>query len=296
MDETDFRILGHLLRTPLDTTEDVARAVGLTRNAVARRVRLLEESPVRLRFFAVPHYRLFGAHSTVALFPTSGKVDAKRLLSIDNVIAYDLNHDGLVASTYWTADGHDPKQVPSTMLDVLGTPPVAQFTDATPGPKVPHLSRLEWKVLRAIVAQPRASAAALARRAGLTAKTCARHRKSLLDAFAFLPTMSIHEDRSKGFPVFRTYIQGNPKPASVEAILGADSVVTDNVAEGHVRFAHAPSFGDILARIEALRRLPHVTDVKLILSRASDVTVDKFLRLIDAKIQDPRSRPFLGPI
>lgn len=246
---------------------------------------------MRLRFFAVPHYRLFGAHSTVALFPTSGKVDTKRLVAVDHVIAYDLNHDGLLASTYWTVEGDDPKTVPPKMLDVIGAPAVAQFTDTTPGPKVPHLSRLEWKVLRAIVAEPRASAAALARRCGLTAKTCARHRKALKENFVFLPTMSIHEDKAKGFPVFRAYIQGTPSVDAVESILGKDSVVTDTVAEGHVRFAHAPSFGDILSRADALRRLANVTDVKLILSKDSNATVDKFLRLIDTKIADPHSHP-----
>lgn len=291
MDETDFRILGHLLRKPLDSTEDVARAVRLTRNAVARRIRILQDAPMRLRFFAVPHYRLFSAHSTVALFPTNGKIDAKRLLAIPNVIGYDLNHDGLLAATYWTTEGNDPKRVPQAMLDAIGAPAVAQFTDTTPGPKVPHLSRLEWKVLRAIVAEPRASGAALARRCGLTAKTCAHHRKALVGNFVFLPTISIREDQSNGFPVFRAYIQGTPAADSVDSILGTDSVVTDTVAEGHVRFAHAPSFGDILARTESLRRLAGVTDVKLILSRDSDAAVDKFLRLIDAKIADPGSRP-----
>jgi DNA-binding Lrp family transcriptional regulator len=294
LDATDFQILGQLHRSPLDSTEAIARAIGLTRNAVARRIKNLQSSAVRLRFFAIPHFQLFGARSTVALFPPNPRAKPRDFLNVPQVIAYDVNHDGLLAATYWAFSKEDEKRVPELMEAVSGNPPLALLKEATPGPKTPHLSRLEWKILRALVAEPRASAVALARRTGLTAKTCARHRKALIASHAVLPAMSILEDQSKGFPVYRVYIEGAPSSATLDKILGTDSITTDLVQDGQVRFAHAASFGDVLAAVETVRKAPGVKDLKLILAREAAVATDKFLRLIDAKVESPRTEPRLA--
>src|SRR5690349_8066042 len=103
VDETDFRILGHLFVKPLDGPQAIARKVGLTRNAVARRIRNLEQSPLNLRFFALPHQSLFKAVSTVNLYAGIDHPDLRAIESLAGAIGWDINHDGLCAVTLWQA-------------------------------------------------------------------------------------------------------------------------------------------------------------------------------------------------
>lgn len=282
MDEVDFRILGHLFIAPLDGPEAIARKVGLTRNAVSRRLRNLEDGEVQLRFFALPHNSLFGAVSTVNLYAPRKPVDVEALLAAPDVMGYDLNHDGLCAATTWQQG--QAKPVPA--LDrLLGGKPIASFTDATPGPDTPHLSRLEWKVALAMLESPRASVAALARATGLAPRTCSRARERLLASRAVRPGINLCEDGAKGYPIFRLYVQGTPDPKAVDAILGPDAVVSDSVAEGTVYFARAQSMGAAVVAVEQVRRLKGVSDVKLILSRANGIALDRLRGWCKARIE-----------
>lgn len=274
MDETDFRILAHLLAHPVESVEATAKSVRLTRNAVARRIQVLQRSPLQVRFWAWPHFTLFGRQSHVLLYQTSGEVDTEAILATDPVLGYDLNHDGLLATTIWTPVGEEP--APPASLDTLvGGPPINRYTDATPGPKHPFLSRLQWKVLRALIDAPRATTVELARRTGLAAKTCGKHRAELFTKRFLHPSASIQEDRSGGFPVYRVYVEGKPDRGAVRGVLGPDALVMDTVQEGHVYLAKAASMGAIIVNVDKLRRLPAVKDVKLILSRGFGVAVER---------------------
>ena len=280
MDATDFRIVGHLFERPLDGPEALARSVGLTRNAVARRLRLLQEGPLRLGFWALPHHTLFGRTSTVNLHAPADAVDGEAILACDDVLAYDLNHDGLCAVTTW----HQGGKAPFPRLERLLGPTVARYTDATPGPAVPHLSRLEWRVVGAWMAEPRASAAGLSRATGLAARTCERARQRLLESRAMRAGITLREDFAEGFPVFRLFVQGQPDPAALRRALG-EAFVSDVVREGAVHFARASSAGAMMVTVDAVRRLPGVTDVKPILSRGFGLAEERLARWIQEKIE-----------
>ncbi|MEA3204170.1 MAG: Winged helix-turn-helix DNA-binding [Thermoplasmata archaeon] len=269
MDGTDFRIVGHLFQNPRAGVQELARAVGLTRNAVARRLRALVAGPMELRFYAIPHHALLGRASTVNLYLPTRAVDIAELVACPDVMGYDLNHDGLCVVTLWQRPG---AARPPQLDAMMGAEPLSQYTDATPGPRHPHLSGLEWKVARALLDEPRASAAALAKATGLSPRTCSRARERLVASAAVQLRIGFSEDRSSGMPVFRAYVHGKPDDAAVQAVLGGEAVVTDVVAEGKVWFAKADSVGSMVADVERLRRLKGVADVKLILSRAAGVS------------------------
>lgn len=272
MDEVDFRILGRLFQEPLAGPASLASTVGLTRNAVARRIANLQESGPRLKFFALPHNTLFGRSSTVCLYMPDEIPAPERLLAVRDVIGYDINHDGLCAVTLWQED-----KVDTSLVDkMLGTSPIARYTDATPGPHSPYMSRLEWKVAAAMLANPRASAAELGRSTGLAARTCARARDRLEATAAIRMGINICEDLS-GFPMFRLYVQGRPDLDKVKQALGRDMVVSDRVEEGTVYFARASTTGAIFVAVERVRNLPGVSDVKLILSRSNGLATARVL-------------------
>ena len=270
MDDADFRIVGHLFEQPLAGPEELARRLGLSRNALSRRLRLLQEGPVRLGFFALPHHSLLGRTSTVNLHATDGDIDGAAVLACDDVLAYDLNHDGLCAVTTW----QEGAARPSPRLERLLGPAVARFTDATPGPAAAYLTRLEWKVAQAWCAQPRASAAALARATGLAPRTCERARSRLQATRAMRAGITLREDGVRGPPVFRLFVQGQPDATRLQRALG-ESFLSDVVAEGQVRFARAASAGALVVATDAVRRLPGVSDVKLILSRRNELAQER---------------------
>lgn len=285
MDDIDFQILGHLFQHPLDGPQAIAQEVGLTRNAVARRIRILEESPVQLMFFALPHQDLFGRQSVVNLYIAPGDIDEEKVWACGDVLAFDQNHDGLVAVTTWTQDGSHP----AALDNLLGGAPVAQFHDVAPGPDAPYLSRLEWRVLRAMLHAPRASNADLARTAGLAPRTCARARERLIATNALRLGINICEDHSDGYPIYRLYVQGTFSRKTIAELLGPDTVISDTVAEGCVYFAKAPSLGAIMATVERVKASDGVDDVKLILSRANAANwswVDELIETSIARLHD----------
>jgi len=276
VNDTDFQILGRLFQHPLDGPQAIAREVGLTRNAVSRRIRLLEASPVHLMFFALPHQDLFGRESVVNLYMAPGDVDERAVWASGDILAFDQNHDGLVAVTTWTKHGTHPEGLDHA----LGGAPIAQYHDVAPGPEAPYLSRLEWRVLRALMHDPRASNAKLARDTGLAARTCARARERLVTSNAIRLGINIYEDHSNGFPIYRLYVQGGFSRNAVAALLGPDTVISDTVAEGCVYFAKAPSLGAIMATVERVKAHDGVDDVKLILSTQNRVNWAWIDRLI----------------
>lgn len=271
MDDRDFAIVAHLFQHPSDGPQAIARQVGITRNAVTRRLRLLQEGRVALSFFALPHHTLFGRTSTVRLYAPQRTPLGNDLLAAPDVIGYDLNHDGLCAVTTWQREGG-----PAPALQrLLGGPAIVEFTDATPGPSAPYLTRLEWKVAAVLLADPRASAAALARATGLAPRTCARARERLVASRAVRMGINLREDGVRGAPVFRVYVEGHPDTGALHRILGPECVVSDQVAEGTVYFARASTQGTFMSAIERLRGLAGVRDVKLILSRGNGVAVER---------------------
>lgn len=293
MDEVDFRILAHLFEKPLAGPQALAGSVGLTRNAVAQRLGKLEAGPLALRFFALPHQSLFGRHSLVHLFHVETPVDVEAVLRTDDVIGYDVNHDGLCAVTTWSLPG-----APNRLERVMGSRPLASFSDATPGPATPHLNRLEWKVAAAWLRQPRASAAQLARATGLAARTCTRARQRLVASNAVRVGINLREDRAR-FPIFRVYVQGSPDETAVRRILGPDAACSDVVAEGTVHFARAASTGAIVHTVQRLQRLPGVSDVKLILSQDNGIAIDRIAAWCLANVADrpaPRTESPADPL
>lgn len=167
----------------------------------------------------------------------------------------------------------------------MGGPPLVEFTDSAPGPAAPYLTRLEWKVVAALLDEPRASLSSLARRTGLAPRTCARARDRLLQSKAVRVTATIREDHAEGLPVYRLYVQGRPAPKDVTRILGQDAIVSDQVKEGTVYFARAASLGSIMAAAEAMRKADNVEDVKLILSKDSGLARPYLRQLIANKMR-----------
>lgn len=282
MDEADFRIVGHLFQHPLAGPQELARAVNLTRNAVARRFRMLQESALGLAFHAYPHQDLFALEFTLHLYAPEKPIAGKAINDVATVIGYDINHDGLHAVTTWRHPG-TPR--PAELDRLMGGPPLVEFTDSAPGPAAPYLTRLEWKVVAALLDEPRASLSSLARRTGLAPRTCARARDRLLQSKAVRVTATIREDHAEGLPVYRLYVQGRPAPKDVTRILGQDAIVSDQVKEGTVYFARAASLGSIMAAAEAMRKADNVEDVKLILSKDSGLARPYLRQLIANKMR-----------
>lgn len=270
VDDIDFNILGQVFRQPLIGWEALGREVGLTRNAVARRVRMMEQSRLRLRWMSIPHPTIFGARAYLSLFGPRENVDATEILGVPDVVGFDHNFDGLVPVTYYTRD----RQPPPGLVAYLGGP-MATFDASGPGPATPHLNRMEWKIMEAAIQAPRAGPAELARICGLGAKTVAKHRARMLQDGTLRIAATVQEGAAD-IPIFRAYLQGHPDPERLQALIpGSMKLETTAEPPGQVWLCKTETTSGMMAAAGRLRTIANVDDVKIILTHQIEWASEK---------------------
>ena len=181
MDERDFRVLRALLDDPFASNEAVGRKVGLTGTSVKARLERLARE-VRFRgFHAVPAPPCLGRVARGHLYRPPEASDARvdAAMRVDPVVWLVVHHDGIVSVL--TFERPDAAAPPPALDEAMGGPPFLTVDlQLTPNPRPPVPSPLDWRVLRALVADARAPVVEAAEEAGLSRRTVAQRRDALL--------------------------------------------------------------------------------------------------------------------
>lgn len=180
MDGRDVEILARLQSEPLASYEEIGDAVELSGTSVGNRLEAMRDQGILTGLRALPIAGLFDRYPTLLSFaPDDGsKALADEVIEVDSVVWVDRHQDGRVATLVYSATQVCEALPP--LVDLVGREPELSLTlvERSLGPE-DTLSQLDWRLIRELIDDPRASVAELAERTGLANNTVRRRRNRL---------------------------------------------------------------------------------------------------------------------
>ncbi len=184
MDDRDFHLLAELVREPLASYATLGRRIGLAASSVRGRVARLQDQGVLRGFQLLPGAPALGRARELWRYPASRVTpDLSSVLAVDDVVVAVEWHDRSWSVFAYRAEGvRGPLRALDEIFGVGGA--VTRFgpSDDDLAPARPTvLSRPDWRLVQALLEDPRAPAEALARRCGQSPKRVRTRRRSLLE-------------------------------------------------------------------------------------------------------------------
>jgi len=209
MDPTDLRIFSRLVGDAFLSDERLGREVGLTGKAVRLRRKRLETERILSEYGLHPRAELLGRHAMTWRYAGKAwsELPTSRLLEVED-LAYVMSfRPGLHVAVRFTEES-EPSRDPR--LDRIFGPPLEVSPDRRPSPSaIPpdRLSRVDWKVLEAVVRNPRAPYTALARQAKVSPRTFRIHQSRLEAEHALGCVMILNLEREAGLATWGIWLK-----------------------------------------------------------------------------------------
>lgn len=273
MDEVDGRIVAELMQRPLASVGDLCGAAGLTRNAVKARLARLRECGALAGFSGSPNPALVGRTGLVSVYPAPTpdrpNPPTDKVLAVEDVAFFSINHDGkLAAITYAREASREP---PPALNVLMGGAPERTFLMQAPplDPPGAALSPAQWRVLEAMVPDPRAPASAIAAATGLSAKSARRHREWLVKSGALVVQPLVLEGRDPSGLFYEIYAQGAgmADPTLVQRAIGGRTWILDRLEEprGVLLLCMGKGLSEAVAALTRAKAAPGVEHAELVL-------------------------------
>jgi DNA-binding Lrp family transcriptional regulator len=258
VDRLDFRLLVALHQDARLSLRGLGRQVGLSAPAVRARMRRLEERGILQGFWVSVRPGLFGRENLRLFFRGDfHRADAVRALLSRDVAWVAWKLDGGLAVHMWPTDREAAIRA---VTDLLHAKPW-HLVVATPAQAM-ELSPLAWRVMLALLDNPRVGVGELAATTGLSPKTVRRHLKLMKEseAISILPKLGTLGD--SGDVVYHVAVAGPVSMADVRRSLG-DAFVVHETTRPRARYllCRADNLGDAMLRSKALGRCPGVESV-----------------------------------
>ena len=258
MDRKDFQLLVALDGDARQSLQALARRIALSAPAVRERLLRLEKLGIVQGYWVSIDPAIFGRKKHVQ--PSAAK---KKPLEARDVAWVAWKVDGGITVQLW------PREVKSAVTALsrfLGREPSWQGV-SRPG-WAGRLSGLDWRVLDALIDEPRAPVARLAVATGLSPKTVRRRLQGLMrdEAIFVVPRLGFLTDA--GELVYHLLVSGSTPFPDLRRVLG-DAVLIHETSDPPRRylFCRADSLGDMTARTHALEQVPGVSSVQVTLNR-----------------------------
>ena len=264
MDRKDFQLLVALDEDARQSLQALARRIALSAPAVRERLLRLEKLGIVQGYWVSIDPAIFGRKNLLVYFAgewTRG--EAARTLGAADVAWVAWKVDGGITIQSWPRDVNSAVEVLSRFL---GREPSWQGV-SRPG-WAGALSGLDWRVLDALIDEPRAPVARLAVATGLSPKTVRRRLQGLMrdEAIFVVPRLGFLTDA--GELVYHLLVSGSTPFPDLRRVLG-DAVLIHETSDPPRRylFCRADSLGDMTARTHALEQVPGVSSVQVTLNR-----------------------------
>lgn len=208
MDLRDFQILLELQRNPFASIEGIGRSLRISAPAVKVRLKGLEERGVLLGLELLPRPQAFRRHWHIFAYSNvDPEVDVRRVLGATDVVSVWRGDSGeMMVNTF---DRERDAPPPKELRNLLRSEPVGVVSLDPPGEGVEldtELSSLDWRVIKALLPNPRASLRELARRTGLSERTVRRRREALWTGQHVMVLPIIDTTREPGLIVYAGYL------------------------------------------------------------------------------------------
>jgi DNA-binding Lrp family transcriptional regulator len=209
MDRTDLGIFSRLVTDALRSDEAIGREVGLTGKAVRTRRRRMEAAGVLAEYGIHPAAAILGRHALTWRFVGEEGTDlpVSRLIEVEDLAYVMRFRPNFHMAVRFTKDP-DPPNDPR-LARILGRPLEGPPDARPPAPSIDadDLSRVDWKVLEAVVRDPRAPYSVKARQADLSPRTFRIHQSKLEATRALECIMILNLEREAGLATYGIWLK-----------------------------------------------------------------------------------------
>jgi DNA-binding Lrp family transcriptional regulator len=286
VDERDCRLLIELTRAPFEPYEALGRRLDITGTAVKKRLDRLEAEGIWLGLACGPSPKALGREGRLVVWGAPAPRAGPRDLLAAPEVAW-------AASAYPTATvamlyREDPKApLPDELGRLAGRAPEAVVVPHDPREVAARevLSPLDWRVVRAVAHEPRASVRALAEACGLSARVVRERRDAMFARGDLMAFPSVDATREEGAILYNAYVGAQ----DAEAIKGfrfgnAHRIVTHHDPPGTFLVGYVRTYAETHVAEERLRAMPGVRDVTFSVPQGTLVARERLEGWVDAEI------------
>src|SRR2546426_973046 len=277
---------GHAGRAPHEAARASYRALGrrvsLSAPAVRDRLRRLEGRGIFQGYMISVDPSLLDRDELLVFFQGEWtREGAQEALAVADVAWVAWKLDGGLSVQTWP---RDRARTVRELTARLGTKPSGQALAERREPR--PVSSLEWRIVDALIDDPRRPLQELTAATGLSPKTVRRHLERLLSAELLFITPRLGSLGDSGELVYTAAVFGAVPMADLRRALG-DVFLINELQEPPARFllCRGIDLGDVTTRIARVGKLPGIASVNVSLNREIIVSPDLLRRVVREQIE-----------
>lgn len=282
MDSKDFRLLVALHEDGRRNPQELGRRVSLSAPAVRERLRRLEELGILQGYWLSVDPAVFRRKDLLVFFGGEcSRNDAMVALEAPDVAWVGWKLDGGLTVKLWPLD---VERAIATLTNRLHKPQ-AGWALGQPS-RVDELSPIEWRVIDALIDDPRRPIQALSGATGLSPKTVRKHLEALTRAGAISIAPRLGSLAGAGDLVYHVAVHGSASIHQLRRILG-DAVLIHETRHPPLKYllCRANDLADLTMRTHAAERIPGIDSVRVMQNRKLFVGTGFLRRLTRERIE-----------
>jgi DNA-binding Lrp family transcriptional regulator len=288
VDERDCRIIAELVGDPFASCERIGRSVGTTGTSVRACLERMVARAAISGWYAMPSASAFGRRHTMFVFqglrPEPTLAD---FLRVADVVSVARGRPGMfIVSTYDLASEGSPlkeltrvtKKAPESTA-LIEPPAGASSPPST-------LSPLDWRIIGALLDDPRAPLVRVSKMTHLTALTVRKRRDRLVADGSFNVAPIIDMSKEPGLVLFSGYISA--KDSSVIAHFSFPGLISASAQyepPGASLFGFSPSYAEVEELQRSLAERPGVLRVDLTAARGGRLATARIRRWVGQELR-----------
>ena len=283
VDSKDFRLLVALHENARQSYRSLGQRVSLSAPAARDRLKRLENRGILQGYWLYVDPSAFDREELMLFYKGDWKrEDALKALAADDVAFVTWKLDGGLSVQIWP---HDRGKAVKGLTSVLGTRPSGQtFTEIQ---RKLEISPVDWRIIDALVDNPRMPFEALTEKTGLSPKTLRKHLQSLIrnETIFIMPWLGSLAD--SGEVVYHLAVTGKVSLSELRHTLGEAFLVGDT-QQPPMKYllCRASDLADVTSRTQAAKKIPGVESVEVTLNRELLVATDFVHSLVREKIRE----------
>jgi len=292
VDSKDFRLLVALHENARQSYRSLGQRVSLSAPAVRDRLKHLEDRGILQGYWLYIDPGIFDREDLMLFYKGDWKrEDALKALATDDVAFVTWKLDGGLSVQIWP---HDRGKAVKGLTSALGTRPSGQtFTEIS---RKFEMSPVDWRIIDALVDDPRMPFEALTEKTGLSPKTVRKHLLSLIrnETIYVMPRLGSLAD--SGEVVYHLAVTGKVSLSELRHTLGEAHLVSDT-RHPPMKYllCRASDLADVTSRTQAARKILGVESVEVTLNRELLVATDHVHSLVREKIREWEDARRLAP-
>ncbi len=263
MDSKDFQLLAALHENARQSYRSLGNRVRLSAPAVRDRLQALEKRGIIQGYWVTPDPTIFGRQDVLVFYADERtREDAVRALRIRDVAFVAWKVDGGLTVQLWPRNSKESVQ---ELTKALGKPYGQALSEHPPrGP----LSLADWRIIDALLDDPRVGLGQLCDSTGLSPKTVRKHLSDMTRDEAIYITPKLGILSGSGELVYHLIVDGKVGLTDLRRSLG-DAVLVNETKEPPMKYllCRAHDLAEVTSRTAQTSKLFGARSVKVTLNR-----------------------------